>query len=107
MIRKLSPLLLLIGLFSCQSNPYEVDVESVKLKVTYNNLDSAFRYAHNNQRRAFRNFAFHMHCKYLQNLIQHLSMACNAPTLIHLTKQLAGPLITVPIGALKHIEKLH
>lgn len=52
MIRKLSPLLLLIGLYSCQSNPYEVDVESVKLKVTYNNLDSAFRYAHNNQRRA-------------------------------------------------------
>ena len=50
MIRKLSPLLLLIGLFSCQSDPYQVDVDNVKLSVQYNNLDSAFRYAHDNQR---------------------------------------------------------
>jgi hypothetical protein len=51
MIRKLSPLFLLIGLFSCQSDPYEVDLQNVKLHVTYNNLDSAFRFSNNDQKR--------------------------------------------------------
>ena len=51
MIRKFSLLLLLVGLFSCQEDPYKVDLENVKHIVRYHNLDSAFRYAHSNQQR--------------------------------------------------------
>ena len=48
MIRQFSLLVLLIGLFSCKQDPYEVDLTRVKHKVVYQNLDSAFRYANIN-----------------------------------------------------------
>lgn len=51
MIRKFSLLVLLVGIFSCQEDPYKVDLENVKHIVRYHNLDSAFRYAHSNQQR--------------------------------------------------------
>lgn len=51
MIRKLSLLLLLIGLYACQSDTYQVDLDSAKHHVSYQNLDSSFRYAHINEQR--------------------------------------------------------
>jgi hypothetical protein len=51
MIRKFGLALLVCGLFACQQDPYNVDVESSQLKITYQNLDSSFRYAHANQQR--------------------------------------------------------
>ena len=51
MIRKFGFTLLVCGLFACQQDPYNVDVERSQLKITYQNLDSAFRYAHANQQR--------------------------------------------------------
>jgi hypothetical protein len=51
MIRKFGFALLVCGLFACQQDPYNVDVESSQLKITYQNLDSSFRYAHSNQQR--------------------------------------------------------
>jgi hypothetical protein len=51
MIRKLSLLLLLIGLYACKSDPYQVDLDSAKHHVSYQNLDSSFRYAHVDEQR--------------------------------------------------------
>jgi hypothetical protein len=51
MIRKFGLALLVFGLFACQQDPYKVDVDNSQLKITYQNLDSAFRYAHVNQQR--------------------------------------------------------
>jgi hypothetical protein len=51
MIQKLSTLLLLIGLFSCKSKPYEIDLASAKHRVNYHNLDSSFRFANSNEQR--------------------------------------------------------
>ncbi len=51
MIQKFSPLLLLIGLFACKPNPYRVDLDTIKHHVSYQNLDSSFRYAHINEQR--------------------------------------------------------
>jgi hypothetical protein len=40
MIRKFGFTLLVCGLFACQQDPYNVDVERSQLKITYQNLDS-------------------------------------------------------------------
>lgn len=49
MIIKCCLLLLIAGLFSCKPDPYAVALQGTKHTVNYHNLDSSFRYAHQNQ----------------------------------------------------------
>ena len=45
MIQKLGILVLIIGLFACHQDPYDVNIDQAHLKVKYLNLDSTFRYS--------------------------------------------------------------